>query len=96
MQTLAKQDSVTQSSWVNSGIWTERMLAALVNGVKGDKWFSLWDKVCSIRTLRIAWKQVERNKGSAGIDRVSVERFSFKAELYLEELAEEYQQSKTE
>lgn len=32
-------------SWVDTSIWTERMLAALGNGVKGSKWFSLIDKV---------------------------------------------------
>ena len=26
-------------------IWTERMLSALDNGVRGGKWFSLMDKV---------------------------------------------------
>ena len=31
--------------WVEASIWTERMLAALANGVKGGKWFSLIDKV---------------------------------------------------
>jgi len=24
--------------WVEASVWTERMLAALVNGVKGGKW----------------------------------------------------------
>ena len=28
-----------------AGVWTERMLSALVNGVKGGMWFSLMDKV---------------------------------------------------
>lgn len=28
-----------------ASVWTERMLSALVNGVKGGKWFSLMDKV---------------------------------------------------
>jgi hypothetical protein len=28
-------------SWVEVSVWNERMLAALVNGVKGGKWFSL-------------------------------------------------------
>ena len=37
--------------WVEAGIWTERMLAALGNGVKGGKWFSLMDKVYAPRTL---------------------------------------------
>jgi hypothetical protein len=29
--------------WVEPGVWTERMLAALEHGVKGGKWFSLMD-----------------------------------------------------
>ena len=39
----AKQKSETQTSkkwdWVETSIWTERMLATLDNGVKGGKWF---------------------------------------------------------
>ncbi len=31
--------------WAEASIWTERMKSALVNGVKGGKWFSLMDKV---------------------------------------------------
>ncbi len=31
-------------SWVEATVWTERMLSALGNGVKGNKWFSLMDK----------------------------------------------------
>ena len=39
----AKQTESTPSewAWVDRAIWTERMLAALGNGVKGSKWFSL-------------------------------------------------------
>ena len=69
----------TQWDWVETAIWTERMLAALGNGVKGGKWFSLWDKVIAERTLQIAWKQVKRNKGAAGVDKISVKRFETKA-----------------
>ncbi len=29
--------------WVEASVWSERMLAALKNGVKGGKWFSLID-----------------------------------------------------
>jgi hypothetical protein len=32
-------------------IWTTRMLAALVNGVKGGKLYSLMDKVCRAGAL---------------------------------------------
>ena len=37
-----------------AGVWTARMLSALVNGVKGGKWFSLMDKVMTRRTLLAA------------------------------------------
>lgn len=75
--------------WVETGVWTERMLAALGNGVKGGKWFSLMDKVYSPRTLAVAWERAAANKGAAGVDRISVERFAMKAEQYLRELSED-------
>ncbi len=73
-------------TWVEASIWTDRMVAALGNGVTGGKWYSLVDKVIRPTTLEIAWEQVERNKGSGGIDGVSVERFAAGAERYLAEL----------
>jgi RNA-directed DNA polymerase len=63
------------------------MLAALENGVKGGKWFSLIDKVYRAETLRAAWQRVKANGGAAGVDRQSVERFAARAEMYLEELS---------
>lgn len=87
---IAKQESETQIpqkwDWVEASIWTERMLSALGNGVKGNKWFSLWDKVIRPSTLEIAWKKVKSNDGAAGVDRVTIERFSSHAEKYLGEL----------
>ena len=74
-------------SWVEASVWSERMLAALENGVKGGKWFSLIDKVYRAETLKAAWKRVEANGGAAGVDGESVERFAARAELYLEELS---------
>lgn len=68
-------------------VWTERMLSALVNGVKGGKWFSLMDKVFAPRTLALAWTKVRANKGAAGVDGQSIERFAAKADLYLPELS---------
>jgi RNA-directed DNA polymerase len=73
-------------SWVEASVWNERMLAALENGVKGGKWFSLIDKVYRAETLRAAWQKVKANGGAAGVDRQSVKRFAARAELYLEEL----------
>ena len=62
-------------SWVEPRVWTERMLTALEQGVKGGKWFSLIDKVHPVRTLRAAFSQVAANKGAAGVDHVTVEIF---------------------
>ena len=74
-------------SWVEAGVWTERMLSALVNGVHGGKWFSLMDKVFAPKTLALAWAKVRANKGAAGVDGQSIARFEAKAELYLSELS---------
>jgi RNA-directed DNA polymerase len=62
------------------------MVSALDNGVKGGKWFSLVDKVFRPTTLGAAWQQVARNKGAAGVDGQSIERFAAQAERYLQEL----------
>jgi RNA-directed DNA polymerase len=74
--------------WAEASIWTERMVSALVNGVKGGKWFSLADKAIRPTTLEAAWRKVARNKGSAGVDGQSIERFAAGAERYLAELHE--------
>lgn len=70
-------------SWVEASVWTERMLAALGNGVQGDRWHSLIDKVYASQTLWAAWRRVASNHGAAGIDRMSVEYFEANAEYYL-------------
>ena len=75
-------------SWVEASVWTERMVSALVNGVKGGRWFSLIDKVTAPATLQVAWAKVRANRGAAGVDGQSVERFERQAELYLGELAD--------
>ena len=87
--------------WTEASIWTERMVSALVNGVKacpragrrpdpwGGKWFSLIDKVYRPSTLAAAWTKVERNKGAAGVDGQGIERFAAQAERYLTELHEQ-------
>ena len=85
----ATQDAETQCrnwDWVETTVWTERMLAALDNGVKGNKWFSLIDKVARTDTLHLAWAKVARNRGAAGVDGQSVEKFAAHQELYLQEL----------
>ena len=75
--------------WVEPVVWTDRMLAALEIGVKGGRWYSLLDKVYAERTLEAAWRRVERNSGSAGVDRQSVQAFAKRAVVYLAEVAGE-------
>jgi RNA-directed DNA polymerase len=75
--------------WAEASIWTDRMVSALGNGVKGGKWFSLIDKVHRPSTLQAAWRSVARNKGAAGVDRMSVERFAAQEARYLAELHEQ-------
>ena len=35
--------NVPDLSWVEASVWTERMVSALVTGVKGGVWYSLID-----------------------------------------------------
>src|ERR1700722_597581 len=80
-------ESCVQRKFTPAPLWTEAMLAALQRGVKGGKWHSLIDKVWHPNTLMLAWTQVERNAGAAGVDRVSVERYAQARDYYLAELA---------
>ena len=89
----------TRWDWAEAVVWTDRMLQALEEGVKGNspdetgemsealrgqrgaapgeggKWFSLMDKVYAPRNLAVAFAQVKRNKGSAGVDHVNIAEF---------------------
>ena len=56
-------------------VWTERMLTALVTGLKGNRWFRLIDKVYRPETLRLAWEKVQSNAGGSGVDGITVGRF---------------------
>ena len=70
-----------------NGVWTDRMLEALVKGVKGGRWYSLMDKVCDPQHLwRGAW-QVIRNDGAAGVDHRSCEQLAKELEAEVELLA---------
>jgi len=65
------------------------MLAALEQGVKGGRWFSLMDKVYAPANLAAAWKRVRSNRGAAGVDGQSVALFERDATKYLDELHRE-------
>lgn len=63
-------------AWTERSVWTDRMLAALEEGVKGGVWFSLIDKVYSRGNLFSSYCEVSANGGAAGVDHVSIERFN--------------------
>jgi RNA-directed DNA polymerase len=74
--------------WVEPSVWTERMLTALEQGVKGSKWYSLMDKVYALPNLRAAFKQVKANKGAAGVDHRTIEMYESRLEENLERLSQ--------
>jgi RNA-directed DNA polymerase len=51
------------------------MLMALERGVKGGRWYSLFDKVATESALLSAFQSVKRNKGAAGVDHQTVEKY---------------------
>jgi RNA-directed DNA polymerase len=83
----AGQAVETRLSAVELCIWSESMLAALVRGVKGGKWYSLSDKAYSVRTLEAAFRKVKANDGAAGVDRVTIARFEVNLDAELSRLS---------
>src|SRR5262245_51450792 len=61
--------------WANPSVWTDPMLMTLEQGVRGGRWHTLIDKVCSRRNLFTACCKVVGNKGAPGVDGVTVETF---------------------
>jgi len=88
----AKQAGDTEArrerwTWVEPSVWTDPMLAALENGVRGGKWFSLIDKVYRQENLHSAFKKVKRNGGAGGVDHVTVDRFEHDLDRELTKLS---------
>lgn len=65
------------------------MLDALEKGVKGNKWYTLIDKVWARPVLEAAWARVRRNGGSAGVDRQSIEQFGRRSAEELTRLSDQ-------
>lgn len=80
-----------QWGWVERTVWTDRMLEALDNGVKGGVWFSLIDKVYRPKVLRAAWQKVRVRGRAVGSDHQSLEQFEKHLEDNLAKLAAELQ-----
>lgn len=70
------EEDLWQRHKAERGVWSEKMLEALERGIKGNKWFSLIDKVDSERTLGLAWEKVKTNAGSCGVDNITVAAFA--------------------
>jgi RNA-directed DNA polymerase len=51
---------------VEATIWTERMVSALENGVKGGKWFSLIDEVYGSLTATLRFETARSSRARAG------------------------------
>lgn len=75
--------------WTEPSVWTNRMLAALENGVKGGVWFSLIDKVYAEGNLATAYRRVRQNGGAAGVDHITVQHYGNDLEANLNRLHEE-------
>jgi len=76
-------------AWTEPSVWTERMLTALEQVVKGGKWFSLIDKVYSEPNLRAAFDRVKANAGSAGVDHQTIAMFEANLDANLDRLVRE-------
>jgi RNA-directed DNA polymerase len=84
----AKQAGEFLARWsrVEPRVWTERMLSALETGVKGGKWYSLIDKVCAPENLQAAFGKTKANRGTAGVDHVTIAMYEQRLEENLESL----------
>lgn len=94
----AKRDRevAPQWAWTEPSVWTERMLDALEEGVKGGKWYSLIDKVYAEETLWAGWRAVKRNGKSGGVDGETIRQFERDAEKRIAHLQEQIRTGKYE
>jgi RNA-directed DNA polymerase len=80
--------------WANRAVWNERMLDALLSGVRGGKWHTLKDKVYRSLNLYSASLSVLDNEGAAGVDHQTVEQFEDRQLEELQQLEEELRTGK--
>jgi RNA-directed DNA polymerase len=67
----------------------QRQLWAAAKRAPGRRFHALYDQMCRSDVLREAWRRVRRNRGAAGIDRVSIQSVEqYGVELFLQELGE--------
>jgi len=92
----ARRGGETQPSWVEPNAWTNSMLEALSNGVKGGKWYSLMDKLYRVKLLKSSFYKVKANSGAAGVDHVTVEHYEENLEANLKELSRDLKEGNYE
>jgi RNA-directed DNA polymerase len=85
----AKQEREIEAmrAWVEPSVWTQRMLEALVTGVKGGLWFSLIDKVYNRKNLESAAHRVLAKKGAPGVDHVTTSAYRARYDEEITQLA---------
>lgn len=90
---LAKQAEEVRArwAWAEPSVWTDRMLTALEQGVKGGVWFSLIDKVYAPTNLFASYAKVASKGGRGGVDHVTVEDFTRNLSRNLEKLTAQLQ-----
>jgi len=88
-ETHADRERRSRWPWIEASIWTDRMLAALENGVKGGVWFCLIDKVFSLKNLWSSWAKAAKNKGAPGVDGITIDRYEKDVEANLVHLSEQ-------
>jgi RNA-directed DNA polymerase len=74
--------------WAQAQVWTDRMLASLEYGVKGEVWFRLIDKVYDRRNLWASWCKSAGNKGAPGVDGITMDHYQKDVEANLAWLSE--------
>src|SRR5512140_1463569 len=75
--------------WIESSVWTERMLTRLEQSEPTTVWYGLWDKVISERNWQAAFWAVWRNRGAPGVDGQTVPQFAAQESAQLAKLREE-------
>ena len=88
-RTKPAEDARLRWSWTEPSVWTDRMLTALDEGVKGGRWHTLIDKVRFGHNLEASYAQVASNEGAPGVDHVTVEAFGARRDDELSKLMQE-------
>lgn len=67
----------------------QRQLWAAAKRAPGRRFHALYDQMCRVDILHEAWRRVRRNKGAAGVDRVTIDEVEqYGVQRFLEELGE--------